>query len=74
MRAADLLPLRDVRDKDARTHHILQLGSRLGEGGLDVADGLDRLGIGIAEANDLAFGAGSGGAGNADVIADAHCP
>ncbi len=55
---ADLLPLRNVDYVDARAYHVLHASSGLPEGGLDVLQRLHRLGIHIADANDLSVSAG----------------
>jgi len=46
-------PIGDVRDIHASAHHVFQAGTRVLERALDVLQGLHRLGIYIAPADNL---------------------
>src|SRR6185436_10263222 len=52
VRPADLLPARDVRDVHPRPHDVRQAGPRLAQRALDVAKGLQGLGVGVPLAHD----------------------
>src|SRR5438477_3614979 len=67
--AADFLPLGNINDKDSCAHDVLQTGTGLGECRFDVADGLHRLRVDVAYADDFAVRPGGGGSGHGDHIA-----
>src|SRR4029079_1161947 len=70
--ATDFLPLIDVDDIHPGAHDVRKLAAEAFDGALDVAQGLARLSIGIAHANDAAVGAGGGRSRDEDAIADAN--
>src|SRR5581483_1798976 len=69
VRRAVFLPQRDVGDEHARAHDVFQRRAERLQRLLDVADRLQRLRLGIADADDLAFLIGGGGAGDPDQVA-----
>jgi len=72
MRPADGFPLRDVGHENARAHNISQRRPGALQRRRDVVEDLSGLRIGIADADDLAVGVCRSGAGQIDVVADAH--
>jgi len=67
--AAGFFPARDVGDEHSCADDVFERCSGFFESGLDVADRLHGLGVHVAFADDLAVGAGGGGAGHVDVPA-----
>ena len=59
---ADLPPVVNVRDVDARAHNVLHAGARPLERGFDVLKHLNRLRVGVSNAGDLPVSIGGRGA------------
>jgi len=68
MSFADLLPVVDVSDIDARADNVFQAGACLLERGFDVLEGLDCLRVGVSYAGDLAVSVRGGCAGYVDGV------
>src|SRR5262245_10463843 len=64
VRLADLLPIVDVRDVDARTHHVTDTGAGLLQSGVDVVERLDGLCVRVARTDDRTARVGRRGAGD----------
>ena len=58
--------------KVASAHHVLEPRARLGQGGLDVLQGLHGLRVGIARAHEVSIPVQGRGAGHVDVGTHAH--
>jgi len=68
MSFADLLPVVDVSDIDARADNVFQAGACLLERGFDVLEDLNCLRVGVSYADDLADSVRGGCAGYVDRV------
>jgi hypothetical protein len=68
--AADFFPLGDVHNIEAGADHVVESGAGFEQRGFDIFYGLQGLNVNIANADDVAVGAGSSGTGDGDDVAD----
>src|SRR5205823_6594773 len=72
VRFANFLPVIDVDDVYPRSHDVGELAAELFNGSLNVSQGLGRLSVGIANADDAAIGAGGRRSRDEDAVPDAN--
>jgi hypothetical protein len=71
---ADFRPMIDVDDVHSGSHDVLQRGSCQPKSSIDIAKGLNRLGIGVTDPYDRSIGTGGRRPGDVHPLADADGP